>query len=278
MGLIIHVDGGSRGNPGPSGAGVVIESEAGELLFEAAYFLGHQTNNAAEYHALIRALGRAQQCEADRLTVYSDSELLVRQVTGEYDVKSPKLGQLYQQVQMVLLKMPGWSIRHVKREENRRADELANLAMDERRNVVVFDRDDCGHSEQAAAGSFPSPAIVPADGPASQPADRGPGVTPPSATDRAVRVVVAQGPEADECPAGECSPEEFTVRSALPAELCVHAAHALLPTLLAMLNTDAQEFAAIPTLTVRCGRLGCGAAFQLSPVSSSNGHSGNGDE
>ena len=79
----MHVDGGSRGNPGPAGAGVTISTEDGTLIHEAAHFLGNQTNNGAEYHALIRALQRVQACGDDTVTVFSDSELLVRQITGE---------------------------------------------------------------------------------------------------------------------------------------------------------------------------------------------------
>ena len=96
MGLIIHVDGGSRGNPGPAGAGVVIADEDGALIHEAGYFLGRQTNNSAEYHACIRALQRAARCGEQPVRVCSDSELLVRQITGAYQVKSPTLVKRYQ--------------------------------------------------------------------------------------------------------------------------------------------------------------------------------------
>lgn len=263
MGLIIHVDGGSRGNPGPAGAGVVIESDDGRLIHEGAYFLGRQTSNAAEYHAIIRALTWAQRCAEQSLYIYSDSELLVRQVTGEYRVKSPGLVQLYQQVQILLLKVSRWSLRHIKREENRRADDLANLAMDQQRDVIVFDVDDAGGE---AAGRQPA---APATAPPTR--DTPTDASDQPATERKVRVVVATAPDAEICPAAGSLGQEFTVKSVLPAELCVYAAHALLPTLLGMLNTHPQEFAAVPTLTVRCTRPGCGAVFQLSPVHSSNG-------
>jgi uncharacterized repeat protein (TIGR04076 family) len=88
----------------------------------------------------------------------------------------------------------------------------------------------------------------------------------------AVRVTVHRPPKAGGCPAGGLPAQDFTVATTLPAGLCVHAAHALVPTLLAILNTDAEEFAAVPTLTVRCGRPGCNAEFRLAPARSKNGN------
>jgi ribonuclease HI len=270
VGLIIHIDGGARGNPGPAGAGVVIKAEDGRPIHEAGYFLGRQTSNAAEYHALIRALTRAQRCACQRLCVYSDSELLVRQITGEYQVKSPKLAQLYQQVQLLLLKVSSWTVRHVPREENARADELANLAMDQRRDVIVFDADEAAGGPATDATTKRAP---PAGDESPDQAARVPTKVEGWPTDRTVRVAIAQQPNAEACPAaGSCTQGDFTVTSTLPQALCVHAAHALLPTLLAILNTEPQEFAAVPTLTVRCGYPGCGAVFHLSPVRSSNGN------
>jgi len=265
VGLIIHVDGGARGNPGPAGAGVVIHDDQQGLIFEAAYFLGRQTSNAAEYHALIRALERAGHRGRQPIQVYSDSELLVRQLTGEYQVKSPNLAPLYRQVQMLLIKTARWTVRHVPREQNERADELANVAMDRRRNVVVFD------AEDQTAGA-PETAVAASEGTRERPAPAKPADTIAGPAGRpAVRVRVSRAPAGGVCPAGDLAEEAFTVVAALPVGLCVHAAHALVPTLLAILNTDPEEFAAVPTLTVRCGRPGCGAEFQLSPVRSSNG-------
>lgn len=258
MQLRIHVDGGARGNPGPAGAGVVICAQDGPLLFEAGFFLGTQTNNAAEYHALIRALQRANRAAVDSVAIHSDSELLVRQITGEYQVKSPKLAPLFRQVQMLLVRSGRWTIRHVPREENQRADELANLAMDQRRDVIVFDAD--GTVTPAASAPADSPPIVERVPVSAVPDER-----------PAVRVAVTRAPKAGGCPAGGLAEASFTVGATLPAGLCVHAAHALLPTVLAMLNSDAEEFGAIPTLTVRCPRAECGAEFGVSPVRSSNG-------
>jgi len=296
VGLVIHIDGGARGNPGPAGAGIVIRTDSGNLVHEAGYYLGHQTNNAAEYYALIRALERASRCAAQPLAVYSDSELLVRQITGAYEVKSPRLADLYRQVQLLLLRIGGWSLRHVAREENRRADELANLAIDQQRDVIVFDIEGVpdsqpptatpeqpGSSADEEAGVLSRPSVsaessvqvaaaehsgLSADSelPTSQAS-----VLPSVPGQPAVRVLVERPPDPAACPAGAWLGKELTVTTTLPAGMCLHAAHAILPTLLAMLGTQAEEFAAIPTLTVRCSRPGCRAVFLLSPVPASNG-------
>jgi ribonuclease HI len=289
--LVIYIDGGARGNPGLAGAGVVIRSSDGRLVHEGGYFLGEQTNNMAEYRALILALQRAARCGQQMLQVCSDSELLVRQVTGEYRIKSPNLVALYQQVERLLLKVPRWRLTHIRRAENTRADELANLAMDRRRTVIVYDAD--GADDANAAGGDLSALAPPADATnapgalqgatdnigaaasvaevAGAPADAtlaaGAGHGPP----RAVRVTLAQAPLAGQCPAGDCAPAAFTVAGKLPAALCLHAAHALVPTILAILNTEPQEFAAVPTMTVRCSKRDCAAVFHLSPILSSNG-------
>lgn len=283
MGISIHVDGGSRGNPGPAGAGVVIRDDDGRLLHESAWFLGHQTNNAAEYLALLRALERAARLGPHALTIHSDSELLVRQLTGQYQVRNPRLAQLHEQVQLLLLKVARWSVRHVAREENRRADELANLAMERGTNLILFDVDHAANPD-APAASRPAPATTAApsagaasaatssagEAPVAAPLRPGPG--------RLVRVTVSRPPAAHACPAGgpcgalTAAQDGLTIGSVLPAGLCLHAAHALLPTLLAIQGTDPAEFAAVPTMTVRCSGPGCGAEFQLTPERGSNGH------
>lgn len=290
MGLIIHIDGGARGNPGPAGAGVVVQREDGTLIHEGAYFLGHQTNNAAEYHALIRGLQRAARCGDQPISVCSDSELLVRQITGEYRVKSPKLAQLFEQAQMLLLKVSCWKVQHVRREANKRADELANLAMDRERDVVVYDADDgptqrpgggaggasvrpapaaTGGVGQTSGGVGPSPGG--AGGASAQERSGGPGGALGGDAPRAVRVSLATACKPGACPAGGFPAEPLVISAVMPAGMCVHAAQAILPTLLAIQNTDAQEYAAIPTMTVRCSRAECGASFHVSPQTRNNG-------
>ena len=201
MDLIVHIDGGARGNPGPAGAGVIIQDESGSLVHEAGYFLGRQTNNAAEYHALLRGLQRTAACAPDRVTIYSDSELLVRQITGEYRVKSPLLAKLFEQAQLLLVQIGRWSIRHVRREQNRRADELANMAMDQERDVIVLDTEK----------TTPGPATESAPREASTPTSTTPAPTsgtsndqPPQASNehRCAYVTVARQAKPDGCPAG----------------------------------------------------------------------------
>jgi ribonuclease HI len=137
MNLIIHIDGGSRGNPGPAAAGVVIQTDDGVTVHEAGYFLGRMTNNVAEYSGLLRALELAVEHKAQRVRVYSDSQLMVRQITGEYRVKSEDLKPLFEKAQELLLQLPAWEIQHVRREKNKRADELVNLALDRKRDMTM---------------------------------------------------------------------------------------------------------------------------------------------
>lgn len=287
MPLIIHIDGGSRGNPGPAGAGVVIENDAGQRLHEAGYYLGRQTNNAAEYHALIIALKRALGLGDRAVTIHSDSELLINQMTGAYRVKSAALARLVGEAQALLLNFDSWTFHHVQREQNRRADRLANLAMDLRRDEIAFDADGRtagqrsqadargADARQAADGSAPSAAATVVRRRAGA-ASTEEALRARDAHERAVRTVVKRAPETNGCPAAVAAGSEFTLQTALPAGLCLHAAHALLPTVLAMLATDAPDFAALPTVTVRCMRPGCGAAFELSPVAPTDG-TGRGD-
>jgi ribonuclease HI len=133
--LTLHFDGGSRGNPGPAGIGVTITDEKQNPVYELAEFLGTCTNNVAEYTALLRGLTAAVTLGATKLTVRSDSELLVRQINGIYKVKSPDLKPLYQQAVSLISKIGEVKVSHTYREGNTRADELANMAMDERGKI-----------------------------------------------------------------------------------------------------------------------------------------------
>jgi ribonuclease HI len=128
--LIAHVDGGSRGNPGPAGYGVVITDQDRQKVAALSEYLGHQTNNYAEYQGLLAALKYALAHGRKALKVIGDSELLVKQIRGEYKVKSPTLGELYQQARGMIRQLDWFSIQHVLRERNHEADRLANLAMD----------------------------------------------------------------------------------------------------------------------------------------------------
>ncbi|MFP3938340.1 MAG: ribonuclease HI family protein [Phycisphaerae bacterium] len=132
----LEVDGGSRGNPGPAGAGVVVRDDSdGQVLQEFGIFLGKATNNVAEYRGLLAGLQRAAELGAHEVEVVSDSELLVRQMTGQYRVRNKGLLELYEQAQQFVGRFKKCSFRHVRREQNTAADRLANQAMNLKRDV-----------------------------------------------------------------------------------------------------------------------------------------------
>jgi ribonuclease HI len=128
--LIAHSDGGARGNPGPAGYGVVIQDQSGRQVAALSEYLGHQTNNFAEYQGLIGALEYALQHGPKALKLISDSELLVRQIKGIYKVKNPTLRDLHARAQELIAQLDWFSIGHALREHNQEADRLANEAMD----------------------------------------------------------------------------------------------------------------------------------------------------
>src|SRR6478752_5327691 len=128
--LVAHSDGGARGNPGPAGFGVVIKDETGRKVAALSEYLGHQTNNFAEYQGLIAALEYALQHGPKALKLISDSELLVRQIKGVYKVKNATLQDLHGRAKELIAQLDWFSIGHAMREHNQEADQLANEAMD----------------------------------------------------------------------------------------------------------------------------------------------------
>ena len=128
--LLAHCDGGARGNPGPAGYGVVIQDETGRKVAALSEYLGHQTNNFAEYQGLIAALEYALEHGPKALKLISDSELLVRQIKGIYKVKNTVLQDLHGRAKELIAKLDWFSICHAMREHNQEADRLANEAMD----------------------------------------------------------------------------------------------------------------------------------------------------
>ena len=128
----IHADGGSRGNPGEAGAGAVISDSQGRTLKELKVYLGIASNNEAEYQAAILALERALELGVRRVTLFLDSELVVRQLRGEYRVREPRLKSLHHKAREALNQFSQYSILSIPREENRRADQLANEAIDQK--------------------------------------------------------------------------------------------------------------------------------------------------
>jgi ribonuclease HI len=125
-----HVDGGARGNPGPAGYGVTIQDASGKPVAELSEYLGHRTNNYAEYQGLLAALRYATENQIKALKVISDSELMVRQMKGIYKVRHPELRKLYDEAQQLVRRLDHFEIGHTLREHNQTADRLANQAMD----------------------------------------------------------------------------------------------------------------------------------------------------
>ncbi|MFZ0092109.1 MAG: ribonuclease HI family protein [Solirubrobacteraceae bacterium] len=128
--LVIHVDGGARGNPGPAAIGVVVSAPDGGVLDELAEPIGVATNNVAEYRALLRGLERAAALGAREVELVNDSELVARQITGAYKVKHPAMKPLHAQAMSALRGFDAWTIRSVPRAQNARADTLVNHALD----------------------------------------------------------------------------------------------------------------------------------------------------
>jgi ribonuclease HI len=127
---VANIDGGARGNPGPAAYGVIIRNAQGELLAELGEYLGIRTNNVAEYSGLLAALDWASREKMASLKVLSDSELLVRQMRGQYKVKNPALKELFDRAQAMVRKLQHFAIEHVRREANRDADRMVNQVLD----------------------------------------------------------------------------------------------------------------------------------------------------
>ncbi|HXR13957.1 MAG TPA: ribonuclease HI family protein [Solirubrobacteraceae bacterium] len=130
MKVVVHVDGGARGNPGPAAGAAVVSTPEGELLDEASTLLGVVTNNVAEYRGLLLGLERARELGATEVEVVNDSELVAKQLNGIYKVKHPDMRPLHAQALASLRRFERWSIRSVPREHNARADALVNAALD----------------------------------------------------------------------------------------------------------------------------------------------------
>ena len=128
--MIVNVDGGARGYPGPAAIGIVVRDGEGNVLQELGETIGEATNNVAEYRALIRGIEMARELGADELQIQGDSELVVKQMLGQYKVKHPDMKPLHAQAKDALAAVSDWSISHVRREQNADADALVNQALD----------------------------------------------------------------------------------------------------------------------------------------------------
>jgi len=131
--IVIYSDGGARGNPGPAGIGAVLYDSEKNIIAEISEYLGEATNNQAEYQAIISALEKAQELKAEELECYLDSELVVKQLSGEYKVKNAGLAPLFIKIYNLKHNFKKVSFNHVRREFNKEADALANQAMDNKK-------------------------------------------------------------------------------------------------------------------------------------------------
>jgi ribonuclease HI len=131
----VYVDGASKGNPGPAGAGVVIETDDGTVIHEAGYYIGRTTNNVAEYYALLIAVEELLILRADEVSVFTDSELMAHQFNGVYKVKSPALKFIHGRIKRLVSAFKRFDIRHLPRDGNKRADSLASRAAKEQEDV-----------------------------------------------------------------------------------------------------------------------------------------------
>src|SRR3954462_8789921 len=134
--LVLEFDGGSRGNPGPAGIGIVLRAADRTPLVTLGRFIGRATNNVAEYRALITAMEKARELGASDILIRGDSELIIKQMRGEYRVKHPDMKELYEQAQSLVSQFDKVKIEHNLRHKNELADKLANLAMDRRADVT----------------------------------------------------------------------------------------------------------------------------------------------
>ncbi|MFQ5862023.1 MAG: ribonuclease HI family protein [Candidatus Brocadiales bacterium] len=129
--ILVYIDGASRGNPGKAGIGVVIyDKKQQNVLKEICRYIGETTNNVAEYRALISGVEKALEYSPKELEILSDSELLVKQINGQYKVRAPSILPLYKKAKRLIGMLPKWKIQHIPREENALADALANMAID----------------------------------------------------------------------------------------------------------------------------------------------------
>lgn len=246
----LYVDGGSRGNPGPAASAYVIKRGSGEIVKAKGFHLGQATNNVAEYTALLRGLEAVLILDVRELDIFSDSELMVKQLIGEYRVRSEDLMELFEQVQRKLLNFDRWQIKHIRREFNKDADRLVNETLD-------FGGEIEEPEESLEISEEPSMAKKPAREPARKPKKK---IAPVGPRKILAEVVSVSGEPGCENPmqAGQC----FVFSQCVPAGLCVHAAMSLLPIVLDMQNDPCED----SPREVSCSRPGCSVRFRLSVI------------
>jgi ribonuclease HI len=240
-----YIDGGARGNPGPAGVGVHLLDDRGTVRFSGGFFLGRATNNQAEYTGLVRALELLERGGARQIEIISDSQLLVRQLNGEYKVKSPQIKPLYEQARRLLEKFDTWQIGHVRREYNTEADQLANEAMDAGEDITNIDKLDAHASHEDPSRKIDQSAA--------------PAVNVPE-----VEIRVVEGADPKVCPAAPTKGDVFLFGSMVPDGLCVEACAAVIGTVRVL--QQSETLCGDSSQTVVCGKQGCGAVFEIRPI------------
>ncbi len=240
-----YIDGGSRGNPGTAGAGVYLVDEQNRAVLAVGFYLGRMTNNEAEYQGLLNSLRLLEAAGASQVRIFSDSELLVRQIQGEYRVKAPGLKPLFAQAHAGLERFAEWRIGHVYREQNTMADALANRAMDRMSDVVQSD----------VLGLMKAPKQAPPEKATNSPAAQ---VAPDRPSTVQARVI--RDPGEGVCPAAMRRGLEFSFSEMTPAGFCMGACPAVLK---AVIGLQAAPPGQDGPVTVKCEHPGCGAVFEL---------------
>ncbi|SJZ71864.1 ribonuclease HI family protein [Selenihalanaerobacter shriftii] len=163
--LNIYTDGASRGNPGPAGIGAVIFDKTGNRKEELAKYIGETTNNVAEYKAILEGLKLAKSLTPKVVNLFADSQLVIKQLTGEYRVKSKRLKPYYNEVKALLAEIPEYNLKHIPREENKEADKLANLGIDQldkQNEELKFDLNELSNQLKEEVTEFEvSPDLIP---------------------------------------------------------------------------------------------------------------------
>jgi len=237
------IDGGARDNPGPAAAGIQIVDQGDNLLFAGGFFLGRLTNNQAEYRSLITALELFDKAGISEICIYTDSQLMARQITGEYAVKSPALKDLHGQAVEKLKGFDRWEIKYIPRKENAAADKLVNKTLNAGRDIVVTDT-------MGLAG----PRLE------AGPSVSGKGSATPKTN---VEVFAIKGAGKDACPAKIKRGQLFVFEDATPAGLCNHACAAVIDAVLALQETGAANPSEDSNITVRCQKPDCKAVFEV---------------
>jgi len=291
MPYTVYIDGGSRGNPGSSAAGVQIVDSTGRVMFAGGLFLGHQTNNEAEYAGLLLALDLLHAADAAEVLIRSDSELLVRQMQGKYRVKAANLKPLYDRAAAAVRRLSACRFEHVLREENQDADRLVNQALDAKADVVPIDpgrlwnrldrpakTSRCAEKSGQQAEKSNRHADVAASNSLFAAAEntRAGRSTVENTSTGVIEVRVMKSPRsgagvvagASGCPAGIRAGQIFQFANVVPTGLCIHACAATIEAVVALrsiaaeMNVDADVDAGpLEPITATCSE--CGAIFQV---------------